>query len=226
MQKKAIVLFSGGLDSTTCLAIAKKAGFACYALSFCYGQKHHAEIMRAQKIGKQIGVIEHKILQLPMGELGGSSLTDQSLSVQDYQGDQALIPNTYVPARNTIFLSFALAWGEVLGAYDIYFGANNIDYSNYPDCRPDYLKAFETLAALATKCGIENAPRFTIHAPLLYKNKAQIIIDGMSLGVDYAQTTSCYRADTEGRACGKCDSCHFRRKGFLEANVPDPTIYF
>ncbi len=224
MQKKAIVLFSGGLDSTTCLAMAKEAGFACHALSFSYGQKHHAEIERAKQLADKMGVVEHKILQLPIGELGGSSLTDDALLVPDFQ-ETIGIPNTYVPARNTIFLSFALSWGEIIGAYDIYFGANHVDYSNYPDCRSDYLQAFETLAALATKSGIEQAPRFTIHTPLLHKNKAAIIQEGLRLGIDYSQTISCYRADAKGRACGKCDSCHFRRKGFNEASVVDPTLY-
>lgn len=225
MQKKAIVLFSGGLDSTTCLAIAKAEGFECYALSFSYGQKHHAEIEHAKSLASKMGVIEHKILQLPIGELGGSSLTDQSMLVSDYQASTG-VPNTYVPARNTIFLSFALAWGEVRGVYDIYFGANHVDYSNYPDCRPAYLEAFEKLAMLATKAGIEQAPKFTIHVPLLHKNKAEIIQEGTRLNVNYAQTISCYRADADGRACGKCDSCHYRQKGFAEANLPDPTIYY
>jgi len=225
MQKKAVVLFSGGLDSTTCLAIAKAEGFDCYALSFTYGQKHSAEIERAKLIASQMGVIEHKILHLPIGELGGSSLTDNTMSVSDYQGSTG-IPNTYVPARNTIFLSFALAWAEVKGASDIYFGANHVDYSNYPDCRPAYLEAFEKLAMLATKAGTEQTAQLTIHVPLLHKNKAQIIQEGTRLNVDYAQTISCYRADAHGRGCGKCDSCHYRKKGFAEANLPDPTHYW
>lgn len=223
MQKKAIILFSGGLDSTTCLAIAKEQGFQCYALSFPYGQKHAIEIEFARKTAKFYGVLEHKILQLPLGELGGSALTDASMQVADYVASAA-IPSTYVPARNTIFLTFALAWGEVIGAYDIFIGANDVDYSGYPDCRPDYLQAFEKMAMLATKVGREGQA-FHIHAPLLRMTKAEIIREGVKLGVDYSTTISCYRADDKGRSCGKCDSCIFRKKGFEQAGVVDPTVY-
>lgn len=224
MQKKAIILFSGGLDSTTCLAIAKDQRFSCYALTFAYGQKHCIEVARARKMAEKCSVIEHKVLTLPLDDIRGSSLTDSNMIVSDYDGKGG-IPNTYVPARNTIFLSFALAWGEVIGAHDIFFGANHLDYSGYPDCRPDYLQAFETTAMLATKAGVEGQ-RFKIHTPLLYMNKAEIICTGIRLGIDYSQTVSCYRADPEGRACGTCDSCTYRKKGFAEANVPDPTVYF
>ena len=224
MSKKAIILFSGGLDSTTCVAIAKAQGFSCYALSFAYGQKHAVEIECAKKIARYADVVEHKILHLPLDEIKGSSLTDGALNVPDFSGN-ADIPNTYVPARNTIFLSFALAWAEVIGANDIFFGANYLDYSGYPDCRPDYIQAFEHVAMLATKAGI-HGERFKIHAPLLSMNKAEIIREGLRLGVDYGKTISCYRADSEGRACGKCDSCTYRKKGFADANVPDPTPYY
>lgn len=224
MPKKTVILFSGGLDSTTCLAIAKSQGYDCYALGFAYGQKHQVEIARSQEIAKAYGVIEHKILTLPLDDIRGSSLTDNTREVPDYDGSAA-IPSTYVPARNTIFLSFALAWAEVVGAYDIFYGANQVDYSGYPDCRPDYMAAFEKVATLATKVGVEGNEAFKIHAPLLYWDKARIIQEGMRLGVDYAQTISCYRADKSGRACGKCDSCTYRKKGFLEANIQDPTEY-
>lgn len=224
MQKKAIVLFSGGLDSTTCLAIAKSQDFDCYALSFAYGQRHHVELKAAKAIARQYGVIEHKILSVPLDQIKGSSLTDASISVPDYQQHEG-VPNTYVPARNTIFLSFALAWGEVIGAHDIFMGANHVDYSGYPDCRPDYLEAFEKMAELATKNGREGHS-YTIQTPLLFLNKAEIIKMGIGLGVDYGQTISCYRADASGRSCGLCDSCTFRKNGFSEAEIPDPTIYF
>lgn len=223
-MKKAIILFSGGLDSTTCLAIAKAQGYECFALTFPYGQKHKVEVECAKVIAKAYGVTEHKILQLPIGELKGSALTDANISVGDYQDNDA-IPNTYVPARNTIFLSFALGWGEVIGAYDIFLGANFVDYSGYPDCRPDYLQAFETVAKLATKVGREGQA-INIHAPLLRMSKAEIISEGLRLGVDYSQTVSCYRANDKGQACGKCDSCVYRKKGFVEAGVADPTMYF
>jgi 7-cyano-7-deazaguanine synthase len=224
-MKNAIILFSGGLDSTTCLAIAKEQGFACYALSFSYGQKHSIELEQAKKISRLVGVVEHRILTLPIGEYGGSALTDASINVPDH-GDVSNIPSTYVPARNTIFLSFALSWGEVIGAHDIFIGANCVDYSNYPDCRPDYLQAFEKLANLATKVGQEENQAFKVHAPLLHLNKAQIILEGLRLGVDYGETISCYRADAQGHACGSCDSCIYRIKGFAEAGIKDPTIYY
>jgi len=225
MQKKnAIILFSGGLDSTTCLAIAKAQGFSCYALSFLYGQKHHVEIQHAKSIAAKSGVLFHKVLALPLDDIGGSSLTDSKSAVPDFK-DHADIPNTYVPARNTIFLSFALAWGEVVNAYDIFIGANYLDYSGYPDCRPDYLKAFEKMAMLGTKTG-PGGRSFKIHAPLLQMHKKEIICTGMDLGVDYSQTISCYRVDNNGRACGQCDSCVYRKKGFSEAGVLDPTSYY
>jgi len=223
--KKAIILFSGGVDSTTCLAIAKSQGFSCYALSFSYGQKHAIELDYAKRIAQACQVKEHRVLPLPIGQLGGSALTEQALAVPDHHHQKEVaIPNTYVPARNTIFLSFALAWGEVIGAYDIFIGANHIDYSGYPDCRPEYLQAFENMANLATKIGIEGQ-RFKIHTPLLSLNKADIIREGTRLHVDYAMTLSCYQPDKEGRACGKCDSCTYRKKGFAEAKITDPTSY-
>ncbi|MBX3708139.1 MAG: 7-cyano-7-deazaguanine synthase QueC [Gammaproteobacteria bacterium] len=224
MNKKAIILFSGGLDSTTCLAFAKAEGFLCFALSFVYGQKHHIEVERAKVIAEKYGVVEHKILSLPLSEICGSSLIDSHLEVQDHQEAKS-IPNTYVPARNTIFLSFALAWGEAIGANHLFLGANYMDYSGYPDCRPEYLHAFENVARLATKVGVENGQQFKIHTPLLQMSKGQIIREGVRLGVDYSQTISCYRADTHGRACGTCDSCVYRKKGFKEAEVLDPTHY-
>lgn len=224
MNKKAIILFSGGLDSTTCLAIAKSQGFSCYTLSFQYGQKHSVEVEHAKQISKKYGAIEHKVLSLPLDQIKGSSLTDIDLPVPDYQETQE-IPNTYVPARNTIFLSFAMAWAEVIGANDVFFGANHLDYSGYPDCRPAYLETFEKLARLATKAGVSEGRIFKIHAPLLSMNKADIIREGTRLDVDYGQTISCYRADTKGRACGNCDSCTYRKKGFQEAGVVDPTLY-
>jgi len=224
MNKKAIVLFSGGLDSTTCLAMATSQGFSCYTMSFAYGQKHDVEVERAKLIAANFNVVEHKIFTLPLDQISGSSLTDKTLPVKDYQGENG-IPDTYVPARNTIFLSFALAWGEVIGANDIFLGANNIDYSGYPDCRPEYFQAFEKVAMLATKVGVEQAQRFQIHTPLLHLSKAQIIREGLRLDIDYSQTISCYRADKLGRACGKCDSCTYRKKGFNDAGVVDPTEY-
>jgi len=220
MQKKAIVLLSGGLDSTTCLAIAQSQGYDCYALSFNYGQTLVYELEAAKKIARAFHVTQHKVIALPaLGELGGSALTDEKIPILDYQGDQC-IPNTYVPARNTIFLSMALAWAEVIQAFDVFLGANVVDYSGYPDCRPDYLRAFEAMANLATCAGV-SGKRFSIHAPLLQWTKGQIIAAGLRLGVDYSMTVSCYRVDREGRSCGKCDSCMHRKKGFLEVGL-DP----
>lgn len=223
MKKKAVVLFSGGLDSTTCLAIVKAQGFDCYALSVDYGQKNKIELERAKKTAQKLGVIQHKILHASLTDWHGSSLVDQNLAVPDHN-DKTSIPSTYVPARNTIFLSFALGWAEVIGAQDIFYGANILDYSGYPDCRPEYMQAFEQMANLATKKGIEGS-HFKIHAPLLKMNKCKIIQEGMRLGIDYSQTLSCYRPDGQGRACGSCDSCTYRKKGFLEAGVADPTVY-
>ena len=222
-MKKAVILFSGGLDSTTCLAMAKADGFACFALSFSYGQRHEAELKAAKNIAKKMRVVEHRVLSLDMGQFGGSSLTDGSLTVPDFEAS-AEVPNTYVPARNTVFLSLALGYAEVVGAQAIYIGANSVDYSNYPDCREDYLHAFQTLANLATRSGREGKAIST-HAPLLHLSKADIIQAGMALGIDYGKTVSCYRLDAEGRACGSCDSCTFRAKGFSEAGFNDPTHY-
>ena len=224
MQKKAVILFSGGVDSTTCVAIAKSQGFETYALSFDYGQKHSVELENATKIAKLMGVKEHRIVSLALNAIGGSAITDGTIDVPDYQGNSE-IPNTYVPARNTIFLSVGLGWAEVLGAFDIFIGANDLDYSGYPDCRPEYLRAFEAMANLATKAGVEGK-HFRINAPLLQLSKSQVIQKGIELGVDYGLTLSCYRADSMGRACGSCDSCTYRKKGFKEAGVDDPTIYF
>ena len=221
-DKKAVVLLSGGLDSATVLAIARNQGFACYALSFDYGQRHATELNAARRIAAATGVVEHKVLPLSMDAIGGSALTDQSIDVPEDGGEG--IPVTYVPARNTVFLSLALGWAEVLGAHDIFVGVNAVDYSGYPDCRPAFIDAFERLANLATRDGVEGRP-FHVHAPLIEMSKAQIVQKGSELGVDYAQTVSCYRADEQGRACGRCDSCRFRAQGFAEAGLPDPTRY-
>ncbi|MDX1902153.1 MAG: 7-cyano-7-deazaguanine synthase QueC [Gammaproteobacteria bacterium] len=223
MKKKAVILLSGGLDSATCLAIAQSQGYDCYALSFEYGQKQVAELNAAKQLAKKLGALEHKIVNVGLNSLGGSALTDPKMSIPDYQADTQ-IPITYVPARNTVFIAIALGWAEVLGAYDIFVGANAVDYSGYPDCRPDYYAAFSTLANLATKAGREGHC-FTIHTPLIQLHKSEIIREGLKLGVDYALTVSCYRADEEGKACGKCDSCTFRREGFLQMGVNDPTRY-
>lgn len=224
MSKKAVILFSGGLDSTTCVAIAKSEGYSCYALSFDYGQKHVVELESAKRVAEALRVVEHRTVRLALNEIGGSALTDKNIEVDDFK-DNNQIPSTYVPARNTIFLSVALGWAEVLGAFDIFIGANHLDYSGYPDCRPEYLHAFETMANLATKAGVEGG-RYKIHAPLLQMRKHEIIAAGIKLGLDYGLTVSCYRADAEGRACGKCDSCIYRSKGFIEAGVKDPTRYY
>lgn len=223
MNKKTVVLMSGGLDSTTCLAIAKSEGFDCYGLSFDYGQRLRSELVAAQRVAKALGAIEHRIIKLNIGELGGSALTDHSLPIPDYSG-KAEIPTTYVPARNTIFLSIALGWAEILGAQSIFAGMSFVDYSGYPDCRPEYMQAFQHLATLATKAGVEGTP-FKLYTPLLHLSKAETIKKGIELGIDYGITVSCYQADEQGRACGRCDSCTLRRKGFLEAGVVDPTRY-
>lgn len=222
IQKKAVVLLSGGLDSATALACARADGFQCYALSFDYGQRHKAELQASERVARTLGAEQHKILNLDLGVLGGSALTDLSIDVPDHASEG--IPVTYVPARNTVFLSFALAWAEILGADDIYIGVNAVDYSGYPDCRPEYIKAYESMANLATKVGVEGH-KMHIHTPLIDLTKADIIRLGMEKGVDYSQTVSCYAADTQGRACGVCDSCRLRARGFADAGVKDPTSY-
>jgi 7-cyano-7-deazaguanine synthase len=224
MNKKAIVLISGGLDSATCLAVAQKQNFDCYALTVDYGQRNFAEIKAARAVAKFYRAIEHRIVNVDfLRALGGSALTDDEIDVPDFAGDGE-IPVTYVPARNTIFLSLALGWAEIIGAYDIFYGANAVDYSGYPDCRPDYIEAFERVANLATKAGIEGK-RFTIHAPLLSLSKAETIALGTALGIDYRLTITCYQPDHEGRACGRCDSCTLRKEGFIKAGIADPTFY-
>ncbi|MDP1573626.1 MAG: 7-cyano-7-deazaguanine synthase QueC [Coxiellaceae bacterium] len=222
-MKKAVVLLSGGLDSTTCLAIAKHEGYECYALSFNYGQKHTSELEAAKRIAKQFGVVQHEIFSFSTAALSHSALTDQSIDVPDYQPSDE-IPVTYVPARNTVFLSFALGWTEVLEADAIFIGVNAVDYSGYPDCRPDYIATFQTLANLATKSGI-NGKKISIETPLMYLTKTDIIKRGHALGVNYSLTVSCYRANDKGEACGECDSCAFRKKGFADAGVADQTKY-
>ena len=219
---RAVVLLSGGLDSATTLAIARERGFECYALSFAYGQRHGAELAAAARVARALGAVEHRIIEIPIGQLGGSALTDQRIPVPEHGG--AGIPVTYVPARNTVFLGLALAWAEVLEAHAIFIGVTAIDFSGYPDCRPEFIAAFQALAALATKQGVEGRA-VRIEAPLIAMSKADIIRRGSALGVDYAATVSCYNADDDGRACGRCDSCRFRREGFRAANLPDPTRY-
>ena len=221
-NKIAVVLLSGGLDSCTTLAIAKSQGFDCYALSFDYGQRHLAEISAAEKIARSLGAVEHKTLHLDLGQIGGSALTDDSIDVPINSEDE--IPTTYVPARNTVFLSLALGWAEVLGADDLFIGVNAVDYSGYPDCRPEFIRAFEQVARLATKAGVEGHP-FRINTPLIDLTKAEIIQAGVELGIDYSMTVSCYQADEQGQACGQCDSCQFRADGFKQAGLQDPTLY-
>jgi len=225
-QKKprAVVLVSGGLDSATTLAIAKNEGYDCFALSFDYGQRHISELEAADRVANSIGVVEHKTIHLGLGDIGGSALTEDCIDVPKTGVEANTIPVTYVPARNTVFLSLALGWAEVLGAQDIFIGVNAVDYSGYPDCRPEFITAFEKLANLATKAGVEGTA-WKIHAPLIELTKGDIILRGTELGVDYAQTVSCYDADIDGRACGACDSCRLRQDGFASCNVPDPTIY-
>ena len=222
-MSKAIVLLSGGLDSTTTLAIAKSEGFDCYALSFDYGQKQISELISAKNIAKQFGVVEHRIMSISLADIGGSALTDSNIDIPKYN-ESSEIPITYVPARNTVFLSFALAWAEVIGSQSIFIGVNALDYSGYPDCRPEYIKAYEVMANLATKQSIEGT-KLNIHTPLIHLTKAKIITKGLSLGIDYSKTTSCYQANSDGEACGECDACVLRRNGFDEANVEDPTMY-
>lgn len=222
LNPKAVVLVSGGLDSATTLAIAREQGYACYALSFDYGQRHRSELDAAQRVALNLGAREHKIITLDLRSIGGSALTDNGIAVP--QSPQTGIPVTYVPARNTVFLSLALAWAEVLGAQHLFIGVNAVDYSGYPDCRPEYIAAFEKLANLATKAGVEGKT-LSCHTPLIHLSKAQIIKEGLRLGVDFAQTVSCYNADQEGRACKQCDACRLRAAGFAAAAVPDLTLY-
>ncbi len=223
MTKKAVVLLSGGLDSATTLAIARSAGFGCYCLSFDYGQRHCAELQAAARVAQALGAVEHRVLRLDLAQFGGSALTDTGIDVP-VDGVKPGIPVTYVPARNTIMLSLSLAWAEVLEARDIFVGVNAVDYSGYPDCRPEYIAAYETMANLATKAGVEGQ-RLSLHAPLIALSKAEIVRRGHALGVDFGLTVSCYQADDAGRACGVCDSCRLRREGFAAAGLPDPTRY-
>lgn len=221
-EKKAVILLSGGLDSATVVALAKAEGYACYSMSFDYGQRHRAELRAAERVARQLGVVEHKVIGLDLDGIGGSALTDLSIKVPE--GPSEGIPVTYVPARNTVFLALALGWAEVLGAHDIFIGVNAVDYSGYPDCRPAFIEAFERLANLATREGVEGQG-FRIRAPLQNLGKAEIIQAGLRFGVDYGLTISCYQADGEGHACGKCDSCRLRAAGFAAAGVADPTRY-
>ena len=222
-EKRAVILLSGGLDSATVVAMAKEQGYACYTMSFDYGQRHRAELDAAARVARDLGVVEHKVIGLNLNGIGGSALTDSSIDVPETPGEG--IPVTYVPARNTVFLSLALGWAEVLGARDIFIGVNAVDYSGYPDCRPEFIESFERMANLATKAGVEGNG-FTIQAPLQNLSKSDIVKAGVRLGVDYSLTVSCYQADDHGRACGKCDSCRLRAEGFSAAGITDPTNYF
>jgi 7-cyano-7-deazaguanine synthase len=219
---RAVVLLSGGLDSSTALAWARTQGLECYALTIAYGQRHQSEIQAAARVAHALGAREHRVMRVDLAGIGGSALTDWSIALPEQAGSG--IPVSYVPARNTMLLALALAWAEVLGARDLVVGVNAVDYSGYPDCRPEFIAGFQSLASLATKAGVEGA-RFTVHAPLISLSKAQIIQSGIRLGVDYAMTVSCYQADAAGRACGRCDSCRLRREGFEAAEIADPTVY-
>jgi len=221
-MKRAVVLLSGGLDSVTTLAMAREQGFECYTLSFNYGQNHQVELDAARRLSTQNGAVEHKVIDIDLGAIGGSALTDSAIAVPEQYEEG--IPVTYVPARNTVFLSIALGWAEVLSAHAIFVGVNAVDYSGYPDCRPAFIEAFERLANVATKVGVEGE-KLAVHAPLIKMSKADIIQEGIRLGIDYSQTVSCYQADSDGRACAKCDSCRFRQQGFEQAGVADPTRY-
>jgi len=221
-SRNAVVLLSGGLDSSTVLAIARAEGYRPHALSVAYGQRHDAELAAAARVARALGAVEHRVARVDLGVFGGSALTDEAIAVPEVPTEG--IPVTYVPARNTVLLSVALAWAEVLGAYDLFIGVNAVDYSGYPDCRPEFIAAFEALANVATKAGVEGA-RFRVHAPLMHLSKAEIIRRGLELGVDYSLTVSCYQADEMGRACGRCDACRLRAQGFAAAGVPDPTRY-
>ena len=223
-QKSAVILLSGGLDSATVLAGAVAEGFKCYCMSFDYGQRHKTELEFAERIAGNLGATAHRVISIDLAAFGGSALTDDRLTVPEFDAAATAIPITYVPARNTIFLSYALAWAEVLGALDLFVGVNAVDYSGYPDCRPAYIEAFQTMANLATRRGVEGE-FLTIHAPLIAQSKAEIILKGVALGVDYSQTVSCYQLDEQGAACGLCDSCALRRTGFSDAGLPDPTRY-
>jgi 7-cyano-7-deazaguanine synthase len=223
MKKRAVVLVSGGLDSATVLAIVRSLNYAPYALSFDYGQRHRTELIAAARVATAMGAVEHRTMRIDLAGIGGSALTDMNIAVP--KSLQPGIPVTYVPARNTIFLALALGWAEVLGAADLFIGVNAVDYSGYPDCRSEFIAAFERVANLATKAGVDGTSSFQIHTPLIALSKAQIIQRGIVLGVDFSQTVSCYQADAEGRACGVCDSCRLRAQGFDAAGVPDPTRY-
>lgn len=223
-KAKAVVLVSGGLDSASCLAIATSLGYQCYTLSFDYGQRHRAELDAAAKISESFGAVLHRVIHINIDQLKGSALTDLSLAIPNAEANNQDIPTTYVPARNTLFLSIAIGWAETLHAFDVFTGICSVDYSGYPDCRPEYLQSLQNTMDLATKTGVTGKP-IKIHAPLLYLSKAETICEGLRLGVDYSQTVSCYQATTDGLACGQCDSCHYRHKGFTEAKIIDPTRY-
>ena len=223
--KRAVILVSGGLDSTTVLAMAQSQGYECYTIAFDYGQRHRVELTAAEKLSKAMGAVEHKVVNLDLRSIGGSALTDDAIDVPVVEEDEGAIPVTYVPARNTVFLSIALGWAEVLGAQDIFIGVNAVDYSGYPDCRPAYIDAYETMANLATRMGVEG-DHLRIQTPLMKLSKSEISREGTRLGVDYSQTVSCYQANAFGEACGRCDSCRLRRTGFEEAGLDDPTRYW
>ena len=228
VKNRAVVLLSGGLDSATTLAIARSEGFQCYALTFSYGQRHKREIEAAKKVARTLGVVEHRIIDIDLTAFGGSALTDSTIDIPKDRADLgnfAQIPATYVPARNTIFLSYALAWAEVLGAFDIFIGVNQTDYSGYPDCRAEFIAAFEKTANLATAAAVEGKGRYRIHTPVMNMTKAKIILTGTQFGVDCSLTHSCYDPDEQGRSCGRCDSCRLRLKGFAEAGLKDPIEY-
>ncbi len=227
-QKRAVILLSGGLDSATTLAVARSEGFRCYALTFAYGQRHKREIDAAKKVAQSLSVAEHRLIEIDLAAFGGSALTDPAIDVPKDGADlddSIQIPRTYVPARNTIFLSYALAWAEVLGAFDIFIGVNSTDYSGYPDCRAEFIAAFEKTANLATAAAVEGRGRYNIHTPIIKMTKARIILAGTKLGVDYSLTHSCYDPDEQGRSCGRCDSCRLRLKGFAGAGLEDPIEY-
>jgi len=227
-DRKAVVLLSGGLDSATTLAIANNEGFSCYALTFRYGQRHRREIEAAKKVAYSLGAVEHRIIDIDLADFGGSALTDSAIEIPKDRvdlGASGKIPPTYVPARNTIFLSYALAWVEVLGSFDIFIGVNSTDYSGYPDCRAEFISAFEKTANLATAAAVESRRKYQIHTPIINMTKAEIVLAGTKLGVDFSLTHSCYDPDGQGRSCGRCDSCRLRLKGFTEAGLKDPIEY-